>query len=243
MPELNRHPVQCVSIVVAGGQGIRMGAQTRKQYLILEGRPVLVRTLDVFDRYPGMDAIIVVVPEPDRDFCGTQMIQPRRFTRPVHLAPGGKTRQQSVQNGVQAALGLAKDPQQTLVFIHDGVRPFVSGALLDRLRETAVRTGACIPVLPVTDTLKQVDHQDRIIATVDRNRLFRAQTPQVFYLDRIARALAHADITGFAGTDDASVMAHAGFEIATVPGDPANIKLTTPHDLTLARHLILSQTV
>jgi 2-C-methyl-D-erythritol 4-phosphate cytidylyltransferase len=220
-----------------------MGAQIRKQFLMLEDQPVLIRTLDAFDRHPGMDAIIGVVPESDMDFCRNQMIGPLKFSCSVHLVSGGISRQDSVVNGVRRALTLADDSRHSLVFIHDGVRPFVTATLLDRLRETATRTGACIPVLPVTDTLKQVNDQGRIIATVDRSCLFRAQTPQVFRLDRIARALAHAESTGFTGTDDASVMTHAGFDVATVPGDPANIKLTTPQDLALARHLILSQTV
>jgi 2-C-methyl-D-erythritol 4-phosphate cytidylyltransferase len=171
------------------------------------------------------------------------MIQPRKFYCPVHLTAGGKNRQQSVENGVQKALVLAEDPQRTLVLIHDAVRPFVSGKLLDRLTRTAIQTGGCIPVLPVTDTLKKVDDQNRILHTVARDRMFRAQTPQVFRLDRISLALARAGTSGFIGTDDASVMEHAGFEVTTIPGDPANIKLTTPHDLALARHLILSQTV
>jgi 2-C-methyl-D-erythritol 4-phosphate cytidylyltransferase len=243
MAESNRHPIRCIAVVVAGGQGIRMGAQIRKQFLMLGERPVLVWTLDAFDRHPDMEAIIVVVPESDMDFCTDQVTGPRKFSCPVHLVSGGNARQDSVGNGVRRALTLADDPGQTLVFIHDGVRPFVPAPLLDRLRETAARTGACIPVLPVTDTLKQVDDQDRIVATVDRSRLFRAQTPQVFRLDRIAAALNHAQATGFTGTDDASVMAHAGFQITTIPGDPVNIKLTTPHDLDLARYLILTQTV
>jgi len=234
---------QHIPVVVAAGKGVRMGAPTRKQFLMLQDRPVLIRTLAAFDRHPAMDRIIVVVPESDLEVCRTQMIVPRKFVCPIHLTAGGKHRQQSVRNGVCKALALADDPKHTLVLIHDGVRPFVSATLLDRLLHTAVETGACIPVLPVTDTLKQVDEQHRIIATVDRARIFRAQTPQVFRLDRIAFALDHAQATGFTGTDDASVMAHAGFDVRTIPGDPANIKLTTPHDLALARHLILSQTV
>ncbi|MDT8379038.1 MAG: 2-C-methyl-D-erythritol 4-phosphate cytidylyltransferase [Desulfotignum sp.] len=235
--------IQFIPIVVAGGRGTRMGGEIRKQYLMLDNLPVLVRTLDVFDRHPDMACIIVVVPEKDMGLCRTQILNPRRFLRTVHLIPGGSRRQQSVRNGVQKALALADDPRRTLVLIHDGVRPFVSGKLLDRLTHTAIQAGDCIPVLPVTDTLKQVDDQSRIIATVDRKGLFQAQTPQVFRLDRISRALDHAETTGFFGTDDASVMAHAGFEVTSVPGDPANIKLTTSHDLALARHLILTQTV
>ncbi len=235
--------IQCIPIIVAAGRGTRMGSDIRKQYLILDNLPVLVRTLEVFDRHPDMDRIIVVLPETDLDFCRLQMIQPRKFYCPVHLTPGGRNRQQSVANGVQKALALADDPQRTLVLIHDGVRPFVSGKLLNRLTRTAIQTGGCIPVLPVTDTLKKVDDRNRILQTVDRGRMFQAQTPQVFRLDRISLALERAGSSGFIGTDDASIMEHAGFEVTTIPGDPANIKLTTPHDLALARYLILSQSV
>jgi 2-C-methyl-D-erythritol 4-phosphate cytidylyltransferase len=242
LPERRMDSIQCFPIVVAGGRGTRMGGDIPKQFLILENLPVLVRALAVFDRYPGMDAIIVVVPASDLDFCRTQILPHRKFRCSVHLTAGGQSRQESVKNGVSRALGLANDPGQTLVFIHDGVRPFVSPALMDRLMHTAFQTGACIPVVPVTDTLKQVDGRHRIVQTVDRSRLFQAQTPQVFCLDRIAFALDHAQATGFAGTDDASVMAHAGFDVTTVAGDPANIKLTTPHDLALARHFLGSQT-
>ena len=152
--------------------------QIRKQYLMLDNLPVLVRTMDVFDRHPDMACTVVVVPEKDMDLCRTQIIQPRKFFHPVYLTPGGSHRQHSVRNGVQKALVLADDPQQTLVLIHDGVRPFVSGKLLDQLTHTAIHSGGCIPVLPVTDTLKQVDDQNRIIATVDRKGLFQAQTPR-----------------------------------------------------------------
>ncbi len=242
-PEGHMDSVRCFPIVVAGGRGTRMGGDIPKQYLLLEDLPVLIRTLAVFDRYPGMDAIIAVVPGSDLNFCKTQLLPYRKFRCPVHLTAGGNNRQTSVRNGVVKAMALADNPQKALVLIHDGVRPFVSTALMDRLMHRAIQAGGCIPVVPVTDTLKQVDDRHRIIRTVDRSRLFRAQTPQVFLLDRIASALDHAQTTGFTGTDDASVMAHAGFDVATVPGDPANIKLTTPHDLALARHLILSQTV
>lgn len=232
---------QYIPIVVAAGRGIRMGGHTRKQYLVLDKQPVLTRTLDRFERHGAMDRIILVVPEQDMDMCRTQMIQPWGGTCPVHLVAGGGHRQESVQNGIDKAMALVRDPARCLVLIHDGVRPFVSGHLMDQLMQTAVQTGACIPALAVTDTLKQVDTRGCIVKTVDRTRMFRAQTPQVFRLDLISQAMTRAADTGFDGTDDASIMEHAGFRVETVPGDPANIKLTTPHDLVLARHILALQ--
>ncbi len=233
--------IQCIPIVVAAGRGTRMGGQIQKQYMVLDNQPVLIRTLDRFDRHKAMDRMVLVVPEQDVEVCMTQMIQPRGFTCLVHPVAGGNNRQASVQNGIDKAMALARDPARCLVLIHDGVRPFVSRHLMDRLMQTALQTGGCIPVLAVTDTLKQVDTRGRIVKTVDRTRMFRAQTPQVFRLDLISQAMTHAVDTGFAGTDDASIMEHAGFRVETVPGDPANIKLTTPHDLVLARHILALQ--
>ncbi|EMS79252.1 2-C-methyl-D-erythritol 4-phosphate cytidylyltransferase [Desulfotignum phosphitoxidans] len=233
--------IQCIPIVMAAGQGTRMGGQIQKQYLVLDKQPVLIRTLDQFDRHGGMDRIILVIPEKDVDVCRTQMIAPRQFTCHVHLVAGGKNRQTSVQNGIDMAMALVRDPYRCLVLIHDGVRPFVPHYLMDQLMQNALETGGCIPVLPVTDTLKQVDIRGQIVKTVDRSQMFRAQTPQVFRLDLISQAMNHAVETGFEGTDDASVMEHAGFKVETIPGDPANIKLTTPHDLLLARHILALQ--
>ena len=233
--------IQCIPIVVAAGQGQRMGGQVKKQYLVLDNLPILVRTLVQLDRHGGMDRIILVVPEKDMDICRTQMIKPREFTCSVHLVAGGKNRQKSVQNGIDKAMDLVRDPARCLVLIHDGVRPFVPHQLMDQLMQTTIQTGGCIPVLPVTDTLKQVDTQGWIVKTMDRSRMFRAQTPQVFRLDLISQAMNHAVDTGFIGTDDASIMEHAGFKVRTIPGDPANIKLTTPHDLLLARHILALQ--
>jgi 2-C-methyl-D-erythritol 4-phosphate cytidylyltransferase len=233
--------IRRIPVIVAGGKGCRMGSQTKKQYLMLDKIPVLTRTLMVFDRQGAMDDIVLVIPEEDREWIQKNVIRPYGFTRPVHLVSGGRTRQESVFNGIRKAGLLADAHDRTLVFIHDGVRPFVTRELIDHLMNTAIQKGGCIPVLAVTDTLKQVDSDRRILKTLNRDRIFRAQTPQVFRLDLILQALEHARATGFTGTDDASIMAHAGFVVHTITGSDVNIKLTTPHDLVLARQLINRQ--
>lgn len=230
--------IRCIPIIVAGGKGSRMGAQVKKQYLILDGLPVLVRTLKVFDHHAGLDPTILVVPEKDRAWCQKNLIQPRGFARPIHLVSGGGTRQESVLNGIRKAESLAGNPARTLVLIHDGVRPFVPRDLIDTLMETAVREGGCIPVLAVVDTLKQVGLDRRIQKTLSRDQVYQAQTPQVFRLDLISRAFEHARDSGFTGTDDSSVMEHAGFVVCAIPGSAVNIKLTTPYDLVLAHHIL-----
>jgi 2-C-methyl-D-erythritol 4-phosphate cytidylyltransferase len=235
--------IRRIPVIVAGGKGCRMGSQTRKQYLMLDKIPVLTRTLMVFDRQEAMDEIVLVIPETDRAWIQKNVIRPYGFTRPIHLVSGGRTRQESVFNGIRKAGYLADDPACTLVLIHDGVRPFVTHELIDQLMERAIQKGGCIPVLAVTDTLKQVDSDRRIQKTLDRNRIYRAQTPQVFCLDLILQAFEHARSTRFTGTDDASIMEHAGVVVHTITGSAANIKLTTPHDLVLAHQLINRQII
>jgi len=224
-----------IPVIVAAGRGCRMGGDTKKQYLVLDKIPVLTRTIMVFDHHDAMDDIIVVVPENDQAFCRKNIIQPYAFSRKIHVVAGGQTRQSSVVNGLNRAARLCDAAPGSLVLIHDGVRPFVGPDLINRLVDIAARKEGCIPALGVNDTLKLVDGNRQVQKTLDRNRIFRAQTPQVFRLDLIRRAYEFAAKTQFSGTDDASVMEHANFPVFTTPGKNENIKLTTPDDLSLAR--------
>jgi 2-C-methyl-D-erythritol 4-phosphate cytidylyltransferase len=228
-----------IAVIVAGGKGTRMGGDRKKQYLELDGVSVLVHTLQAFDRHDQTHAIILVVPESDLGFCNT-LVCSRPFDTPVHLVAGGIERQDSVENGLRLAKGLCKTPEQTLVMVHDGVRPFVSHRLMDACLAGAQTTGAVIPAVKIADTIKTVDDQGNIVNTLDRRRLYRAQTPQTFRLDLGLSAFAHAGDTGFRGTDEASILAHSGIPVNVVSGDETNIKLTTPRDLGLAE-LILSR--
>ena len=224
-----------IPIIVAAGKGCRMDGDTKKQYLVLDDIPVLTRTIMVFDRHDAMDDIIVVVSKEDHAYCRTNIIQPYAFTKNIHLVTGGQTRQASVVNGLSMAARLCDATPGSLVLIHDGVRPFVTQDLINRLMDIAAKKGGCIPALCVNDTLKLTDQNRQVQKTLDRNQIFRAQTPQVFRLDLIRRAYAFAVKTHFSGTDDASVMEHADFAVFTTPGSSENIKLTTPDDLVLAR--------
>lgn len=215
-----------------------MGGVTKKQYLVLDDIPVLTRTIMVFDRHDAMDDMIIVVPEEDQAYCRTNIIAPYAFKKKIHLVAGGQTRQASVVNGLSRADQLCDAAPGSLVLIHDGVRPFVSQDLIDRLMEIAAEKGGCIPALSVHDTLKLTDQNRQVQKTLDRNLIFRAQTPQVFRLDLISRAYAFAVKSHFSGTDDASVMEHADFAVFTTPGNTENIKLTTPDDLVLARSIM-----
>lgn len=227
-----------MAVIVAGGKGLRMQSSLKKQYLSLDGIPVLVRTLAAFDTHPRVDEIILVVPRSDLVYCRDTLIRPNTLTRPLHLLPGGTSRQDSVACGLAMAHSLCVDHKSNFVLVHDGVRPFVDPALIDRCLDKAKETGACIPTLQICDTVKEVRADHRIVQTLDRRMLFRAQTPQVFRLDLILNAFAHAGQTAFSGTDEASILEHAGIPVYTVAGDPFNVKLTTPRDLLLAQFLI-----
>ncbi|MDL2268358.1 2-C-methyl-D-erythritol 4-phosphate cytidylyltransferase [Desulfosarcina sp. OttesenSCG-928-A07] len=219
------------AVIVAGGSGLRMGAPVKKQYLSLSGTPIVVHTLKALDRFSALNRMVLVVPEADLDWCQDHLIVPFSFDHPVHLTSGGRERQDSVMRGLAALAGGGND----IVMIHDGVRPFVRTSLMEKLVDHAKRTGACIPVVPATDTLKQGDETGMIIRTLDRRNIYLAQTPQVFRLDMIRKAYQNLPKSGVTVTDDASVAEVAGNPVQMIPGDPFNIKITTPADLIIAR--------
>ncbi|NWH04829.1 2-C-methyl-D-erythritol 4-phosphate cytidylyltransferase [Desulfobacter latus] len=234
----NKERFKNIAVIVAGGKGLRMQSTVKKQFIDLEGIPVIVRTLAAFDRYCRVDEIILVVPEQDLNFTRNDLLHRVSFSTPLHIIKGGVTRQDSVGNGLDQALKICTQPETTFVLIHDGVRPFVGDNLLDRCLDGALQEGACIPVLGIADTVKRADKNGKIICTLDRDGLFRAQTPQVFRLDLMIKAASHARKTGFLGTDEASVCEHAKIPVAMVEGGLFNIKLTSPQDLIFAGLII-----
>lgn len=223
-----------IAVIVAAGKGLRMQSSKRKQYLELGGAPVLIHTLRAFDTHPETEGMVLVVPETEMDFC-RKMIQEHHFETQIHYAPGGAERQDSVENGLRTAKGLCRKPENTIVMVHDGVRPFVSPDVITACLSKAEETGAAIPALKISDTVKAVDAEGKILETLDRGTLYRAQTPQAFRLDTGLAAFAHARKTGFRGTDEASILEHMGVAVNIVPGSETNIKLTTPQDLAMAR--------
>ncbi|RLB89342.1 MAG: 2-C-methyl-D-erythritol 4-phosphate cytidylyltransferase [Deltaproteobacteria bacterium] len=232
------NPFRHIAIIVAGGKGRRMQSRQKKQYLELEKIPVLTRTITVFDAHEKVCDIILVIPGEDRKFCREFILEPFCFTTPIHLVNGGIRRQESVFNGLKKACKLSPFFDKTLVLIHDGVRPFIGKTVLDDCIAKAIINGACIPAVKITDTVKKVLDGQKITVTLDRDFLYKAQTPQVFRLDLVLKAYAHAKATLFEGTDDASLMEHAGLPVFVTNGSLSNIKLTTPEDLSLSRYLL-----
>ncbi len=237
-------PVICYGIIVASGRGTRMGTATKKQYLPLGGMPVLSRTIQVFDQCPLMDQIFLVVPEDDFSFCEESILVPFGFHSPVQLVAGGKSRQDSVYNGLAAARQMTtnKENRKQIVLVHDGVRPLVPDSLIRACVEKALDTGACIPVLPSADTVKFLDAgRSRVSGTLDRKCIGLAQTPQAFDMDILWQAFLHARKTDFTGTDESSLLEHANGIVSIVQGSYENIKITTRADLIFARYLLENQ--
>lgn len=221
------------AVIVAGGIGSRMQAPEKKQYLNLAGLPLLCHTLMAFDRCADLDQICLVVPEEDLEKCKEDVLEPLSLVHDIQLVAGGKRRQESVVNGLNSLTA-----KSGIVMIHDGVRPFVRSSLIERCLAGVQATGACIPAIPATDTLKQVDANGVIVRTVARQTIRLAQTPQTFSIDLIRRAHHHVARKDVEVTDDASVAEQFGTSVIVVPGDPDNIKITTPHDLIVAQAIL-----
>jgi 2-C-methyl-D-erythritol 4-phosphate cytidylyltransferase/2-C-methyl-D-erythritol 2,4-cyclodiphosphate synthase len=217
----------CVALVVASGRGARFGGDRPKQYLPLAGQPLLRHTLERFCRHPGIDRVRSVVHADDAALYA-EAAGDLKVLDPV---PGGATRQESVRLGLES---LADNPPE-LVLIHDGVRPLLDTAVIDRVLNGLRTHAAVLPALPVTDTLKRSD-DGTVTSTVDRSGLFRAQTPQGFAYDRILEA--HRRFAGAALTDDAALAQAHGLTVALVAGDEDNVKITEPADLARAERLL-----
>ncbi len=208
---------------------MRMDAGTPKQYLKLGGLPVLCRSLAAVAGSAEIHTVCLVVPEADLGYCRKEVVEPLGIKKEVILAAGGECRQESVYNGLCAI------PEKSgIVLVHDGVRPLVSESLVSRCIQAAEKEGACIAAVPAADTVKQVGETGHVENTLDRGRLWMAQTPQAFRLEDIREAHEYARRTGFAGTDDASLIEQMGGSVKVINGSPWNIKITTRQDLELA---------
>ena len=225
-------------IIVAGGKGLRMGSDIPKQFLPVGGKPVLMRTLERFREYSPTLQIILVLPKAQQDYW-RQLCQQYQFPLPVEegvrggsylLADGGETRFHSVQNG----LALIPDDAEGVVGVHDGVRPFPSIEVIRNCYKTAREKKAVIPVIPVVETVRQLEGATSFTVPRDDYRL--VQTPQCFDIQLLKAANRQPYNDNF--TDDASVVESYGHAITLVEGNRENIKITTPYDLKIAEVLI-----
>lgn len=220
----------CIALIVAGGSGQRFGAERPKQYLDLAGKPVLRRTVEAFLSHPQVTGVRVVIDATWRDAYDTSVAG---LGLPDPVA-GGVSRQDSVRNGLEA---LAADGAPDLVLIHDAARPLIDAATISAVIGALETTPGAIAAVQVADTLKR-GNSGAITGTVDRDGLWRAQTPQGFHFPAILEA--HRAAAGLSLTDDAAVAERAGLAVALVPSKEDNFKVTTPDDLTRATRAIMS---
>ena len=219
-------------IIVAAGRGTRVGSAVPKQLLDLGGRSILRRSVDAFDRHPTVDQLVVVLPA---ELVGEAPALVGTTDRPCRFVAGGERRQDSVRLGMQALADTID-----LVLVHDAARPFAGPELIDRVIAAADAAGAAIPALAARDTVKRVDpDRHTVTATLPREEIWLAQTPQGFRRDVLATAVALGD-TGVEGTDEAMLAERSGHAVTVVPGDARNVKITTAEDLAAARETFAS---
>lgn len=217
------------AIIVAGGKGTRMGASIPKQFLPVNGLPVLMQTIKRFKECGYGLEIIIVLPKEQHEYW-YELCKKHRFTSTYTVAEGGETRFHSVKNG----LAMIPDDAEGIVGVHDGVRPFPSVEVIRNCYETARTAKAVVPVIPVVETLIHIDGQGNS-ETVPRDSYRLVQTPQAFDIQLLKRAYKQPYQDSF--TDDASVVDSIGQEITLIDGNRENIKITTPFDLRMARIL------
>ena len=231
--------MQVFVILPAAGLGTRMSAPAQagsppapKQFLQLQGTPVLVHTLRTFAALDFIAGIHVAVRANEMRRVAAQIAE-HALPETIHVVAGGDTRQASVS----AALRSLPAQDEDIVLVHDAVRPLIDAATIARTVEAVQRQGAAIVGLPAIDTIKQVERTAEgalITATIPRERIVQAQTPQGFRCGLLRRIVREAEADGFLGTDEASLAERAGVPVAVVPGSPRNFKITQPGDLELA---------
>ncbi|MCO7127475.1 2-C-methyl-D-erythritol 4-phosphate cytidylyltransferase [Sporolactobacillus shoreicorticis] len=216
-------------VVLAAGQGRRMGAGENKVLLRLDGCPVIIHTLRVFENDPSCSGIVLVTQEDEQDQF-RMLVEDYHITKVRAFADGGKERQESVYLGL-SVLTMASD---AIVLIHDGARPFITRKHIAKVTEAAAEHGAALLAVPVKDTIKKAAGF-RVEKTLERRSLWAAQTPQAFRLSVIREAHRESIEAHFMGTDDVSLVERMGLPVRIVEGSYRNIKLTTPEDLVIAQ--------
>lgn len=235
----NEAKLRTAAIVLAAGSGSRMKSTTKKQYMLIQDKPVLYYSLAVFQK-SFIDEIVLVTSAEELSYCEEEIVQKYGFTKVKHMVVGGKERYHSVYAGIQAL------QNSDVVFIHDGARPMLSQEILERLLKDVKETGACVAGMKAKDTIKIADENGNIASTPNRNFVWTIQTPQVFSYELICRAYKELMENeenllsqGIHVTDDAMVVEHFGrHPVHLVEGSYENIKITTPEDMMIARQFL-----
>jgi len=228
------------AIITAAGKGTRLKSNISKQFMNIYDKPILAHSINVFQNSSKIKEIYVAVPKEYMNFCRESIIEKYSFTKVKELVCGGNTRQESVYNTLRKIR-----PGCRIVSIHDGVRPLVTTSEINMLINSLVRLNKKDPRLkgiimaaPAYETVKKINEKNFIDATISRNQVCFAQTPQTFFFDSILEAHKKAIEDNFVGTDDAGLIERLGWKVKVVLGRHENIKITTPLDLFLAELII-----
>ena len=242
MGEQGKH---CTAIVLAAGQGRRMGGNVSKQYLELAGKPIIYYTLEAFQNSPLIDSIVLVTGPEQMAWCKEELVHKYNLTKVDTITTGGSERYISVWNGLQVIEDdMTRADREGIVFIHDGVRPFIDEGILSRTMEAAYLYGACVAAMPVKETIKIADENGFVESTPARNRVWGIQTPQVFDFRLAYGAYQAAMESGRTDmTDDAMIVeSFTDVKVKLVEGSYENIKITTPEDLEIAETFLKRRT-
>lgn len=219
-------------IIPAAGQGKRMNARENKQFLKLQSVPLIVHTLQLFEKDEACEAMIVVANK-DEIMEMKQLFSKHGLSKVAAIVPGGRERQESVYAGL-----LEIKKAESVVLVHDGARPFVRPEEIQRLVAEVGKAQGAVLATKVTDTIKKGSREQMVTETLAREELWAVQTPQAFSYKLLKKAHDAAKKNGFTGTDDAGLVEHIGGRIRLVPGDEENIKLTTPYDIGIAEMIL-----
>lgn len=221
------------AIILAAGRGTRMNAGMNKQFIQINGKPLLAHTLEAFQRCGEIDSIILVAGKDELQFCREQILDVYGFEKVNGLVEGGSRRQQSVYNGIKSL-----DESCSIVVVHDGARPAVTEDIIERCIKGAEEFGAVSAGMPVKDTIKLLDENGFVECTPERRKLWITQTPQAFQKEIIRKAHEIARTYEITGTDDAFLVENMGIKVKMIEGSYENIKVTTPEDIIFAESLL-----
>lgn len=225
--------VKAAAIVPAAGSGTRMGMKTKKQFLALDGVPLLGYALKTMEAYPAVQDIVIVACPGEEGYCRTAVVEKLGLNKVAAIVPGGKERQDSVYNGL-----LALSPEFDIVVVHDGVRPLFSLDILASVISAAETYGAATCAVPAKDTVKLAGEDNFVTRTLPRDCTWLVQTPQAFRYELIVEAHRRARSDNLLATDDAALVESIGGRVKIVMGSYDNIKITTPEDLNAALAII-----
>lgn len=222
------------AIIPAAGTGSRMGSKTKKQYIELNDLPVIAHTLNIFEQSLAIDGIILVVGAEEIAWCRQHIVEKLKLRKILAIVAGGICRQQSVYNGLMSVAARDDD----IIVVHDGVRPLLTGDILQAAILATCKYRAVVVAVPVKDTIKLVNQSQTVSNTLPRGKLWAAQTPQLFNYRLLMAAYQSATDSDFTGTDDASLVERLGHDVHLVVGSYENIKITTPEDIVTAKAIL-----